>query len=1262
MDYEPFEQCLWAFVRRDYPAAARIAMDILQTGVSLGMAQLLLISLRRMGMSPDDAIGQTPHEVVGGPWESALLDVTLGRREPASVIAEADDVLRRCQALCYVGMHLITTGDLDAGRRHLRECLDLEVECMETQIALMDTDLLDQWSQAVPNAEEEVNRLRGTYHALRSNGHHEQSIHIAHLVLALVVGWHGEFHPETGRSLNYLAMAHAATGDWQRAEPLLAHALQLALLFDGVSSETYATVLDNLAQAKHVQGQIDVAEEMHREALESFGRAVGTDHPSYATCLGNLALVCAGLGKHAEAERLYREAVDLRRRLFGTDDLRYIGMVDGLTDVYVDMGRPSAAEAQVTEIVDIVGRMKGIGSPEYGSRLKQLGDLYHRMGRYSDSADRYHEAFAIDHANLGFDHPTTVGTVARMALAQKLAGQFGEAVRGYWYVMSHQSGADLAATTHNLAVLHLDAGNAYLARHYEEEAIELHRSAGLDDSVDHALILIGKAAVDTYEGRYDDAESTLRRAMDLIERNAGPDNEYYATACDGLAKCRIAQQRYDEADELLQTSLRLMEKAVGDHVPAIAVTVGLRGTVQLAKGRWDSAEKLFRRAVELLGRDTDAERKPQYIALLRDLGSALVGMGREREAIDVFLTAERYQDGLIQEKSTVAGISSLSVDQPVALLNILGRPRFQSPELVSQLLEVVWRRKGIVAEADFVRRREEIHSRRHDGGDARSKLAELSQTIESSEIPQMADLEDVIDTYARSLRYGMYPELEAAHRDLHAHLMEGWPEQGDLSREEWLERLSEYVGTAGSLMGNRDRLESGLRTLFHGDGWLGEVLSRVTLEAVRSRLPEGSALVEFLCVPTLDESAVLAEGGSRWGPDRYYAFVVTPDRDDDVRLIDLGTADSVDANIVLLRRDVTRGGRARDIDPEKAAPDDVARASGQAAVELRKALLDPLRIDDRPRLFIAPDAQLYTLPFEILPLDDGRLVIDAHEIAYLTTGRDLIPAHRTAPEPANPPVVIADPDYDLALDTTIDPPPPEGDPDGRRAAGLHFARLPGTHDEGRHVADLLGVEAWLGADAVEGPLKQQQSPVILHIASHGYFLDDDQSRESRPRQAGRRAFSAFPAPLLNSGLALAGANTWLRRGHLPDPAEDGLLTAADLATMDLSGTELVVLSACDTGRGLVAVGQGVYGLRRSVGIAGARTLVMSLWQVPDRETQELMEEFYGRLKRGEPRGSAFRAAQLAMRARRPDPYYWGAFICQGDPGPMSAGFLSDVDR
>lgn len=1244
MDHDPFQRCVWAFVRRDYPVAARVAMDVLRTGVSLGMVQILAISMRRTGVPLDgDALGRTLRDAVADPWESALLDVTLGLREPATVLAEANGELQRCQALCYVGTHLITTGDLAGGRRHLRECLDLGVECMESLIASMDTDLLDQWSRAAdPDAE--VTRLRRAFHALRSGGHHEQSIHIADLVLALVVGRHGAYHPEIGHCLNELAMAHAATGDWARAQPLLADALQMSLLFDGASSAAYATILDNLAQAEDARGRSDVAEEMHREALAAFARAVGADHPSYATCLGNLALVRVKLGRFAEAEPLYREAVDLRRRLFGTDDTRYIAMVDGLVDVYTAMGKPGSAEPLLVEVIDVVGRVKGADSPEHASRLKQLGDLYHRMGRHSDSVGRYRRALTIDQATLGFDHPTTVTTAARTAVAEKLAGRFGEAVRLYRYAMNHQTGADLAVTTHNLAVLHLEAGDTRTARGYAEEAIELHRSAGLEDTVDHALLLIGGAGIDVREGRHDDAERTLRLAMDLIERKAGRD-EHYANACGALAKVRIAQHRYDEADDLLRTNLRLLEEAVGDDAPAIAVTVGLLGTVRLAQGRWDSAEELFRRAIGLLG---GADRSPLRTDLLRDLASALAGMGREREAIDVLLTAERHQDRLILEKSAVSGISSLAVDQPIALLTLLGRPRFQSPELVWALVEVVWRRKGIVAEADFVRRREEIHSRRHDGGDVRAKLAALSRTLERGEMPRLSDIEDVAETYARNLRYEMYPNLEAAHRDLYEHLMEGWPEQGDLSREEWVERVTEYVGRAGFLLGDRDRLESDLRTLFHGDGWLGEVLPRVTPEAVRSRLPEGSALVEFLCVPTLDLTAVPADGKSRWKPDRYYAFVVTPD---EVRLVDLGPADTIDADISLLRRATTRAGRTREIEPDRFAPDDIAQEATTSALALRKSLLDPLGIHDRTRWFVAPDAQLHTLPFEILRHDDGRLVIDTQEIAYLTTGRDLIPAHPSAP--AGPPVVIADPDYDLASD---DPTSPTAAPDERRA-GLHFTRLPGTHDEGRHIADLLGVEPWLGADAVEGPLKRQQSPVVLHIASHGYFLDDQPAGASG-RAGDRRAFSAFPAPLLNSGLALAGANTWLRRGHLPPPAEDGLLTAADLATMDLAGTELVVLSACDTGRGLIAVGQGVYGLRRSVGIAGARTLVMSLWQVPDRETQELMEDFYSRLKRGEPRLSAFRAARLALRARKPDPYYWGAFICQGDPGPMPASFLT----
>jgi CHAT domain-containing protein len=140
---------------------------------------------------------------------------------------------------------------------------------------------------------------------------------------------------------------------------------------------------------------------------------------------------------------------------------------------------------------------------------------------------------------------------------------------------------------------------------------------------------------------------------------------------------------------------------------------------------------------------------------------------------------------------------------------------------------------------------------------------------------------------------------------------------------------------------------------------------------------------------------------------------------------------------------------------------------------------------------------------------------------------------------------------------------------------------------------------------------------------------------------------------LRSGLALAGANTWLQNRPLPDEAEDGLLTAEDVSGLDLLDTELAVLSACETGLGEVRTGEGVFGLQRAFILAGAKTLVMSLWSVPDDATRELMVNFYQRILKGEPRADALHAAQNDLRQKYPEPYFWGAFVCLGNPGPLS---------
>jgi len=215
---------------------------------------------------------------------------------------------------------------------------------------------------------------------------------------------------------------------------------------------------------------------------------------------------------------------------------------------------------------------------------------------------------------------------------------------------------------------------------------------------------------------------------------------------------------------------------------------------------------------------------------------------------------------------------------------------------------------------------------------------------------------------------------------------------------------------------------------------------------------------------------------------------------------------------------------------------------------------------------------------------------------------------------------------------------------------------------------MKGLKLYRGKDATETQIKQIHGPRVLHLATHGFFLPDEPAPKSEPGPAapGRAALppgppgapgapGASPAateshenPLLRSGLAFAGAN------KLVSGEEDGILTAMEATGLDLQGTKLVVLSACETGNGKVTNGDGVYGLRRALVIAGAESLVMTLWQVDDLATRDLMTGYYAKLQAGKNRSSALRDVQLEISAKDKyaHPYYWASFLPAGDNSPI----------
>lgn len=183
-----------------------------------------------------------------------------------------------------------------------------------------------------------------------------------------------------------------------------------------------------------------------------------------------------------------------------------------------------------------------------------------------------------------------------------------------------------------------------------------------------------------------------------------------------------------------------------------------------------------------------------------------------------------------------------------------------------------------------------------------------------------------------------------------------------------------------------------------------------------------------------------------------------------------------------------------------------------------------------------------------------------------------------------------------------------------------------------------------GLGASEDVLKNIQSPTVLHIATHGFFFPDPANNAAS--SAEESVFKLSKNPMMRSGLLLAGANhAWQTGRPLRPGTEDGILTAYEISLMNLTGTELVVLSACETGLGDLSGNEGVYGLQRAFKIAGAKYLLMSLWKVPDAQTEALMTLFYQKWLEGPMTiHDAFRAAQSEIRAKNPNPYFWAGFV------------------
>lgn len=435
------------------------------------------------------------------------------------------------------------------------------------------------------------------------------------------------------------------------------------------------------------------------------------------------------------------------------------------------------------------------------------------------------------------------------------------------------------------------------------------------------------------------------------------------------------------------------------------------------------------------------------------------------------------------------------------------------------------------------------------------------------------------------------------------------------------------------LISKKDRLERELASLLSSES-APEWFNDLNVKSVARNLHSDAVVVDYVRIHPYDFSEKKEDVPSGWLEPIYVAFVVVG-KSTDVVLLEVGDAKKIDQLVAQFRQslDVTEPqDRAANVEP-------MQNRRARSGFELRKRVLDPIlrKAGSATQLIISADGELNLLPFDALPMPRGRFVIDDYTVSYVAVVSDLVDLKDRESLPTGPPAVYADPAPNIRKRSS-------------KASDRSFELAPGMRQEGLAVAGLLNVTPLLGREATAESVLSLQAPQILHLATHGFLArgvaSDEPPTDVRYMESiGTLKPVLHPRHLLlGSGILLAGYESWIGGKNV---GTNGVLTAEEIAGMNLSATKLVTISACESGLGETIGGEGILGMRRAVHLAGAKALIMSLWRVDDIATAKLMIAFYEHIVRGVPPVGALRKAQLKLKREYPHPRYWGAFICQG---------------
>ncbi len=1002
----------------------------------------------------------------------------------------------------------------------------------------------------------------------------------------------------------------------QEAEKIAESTFGPDAAFTSASLNRVATIYDDL-------GRYSDAESTLKRALDIGIKTVGANHPGVASMLNNLASVYESEARYADAEQLYKQALATREKSAGPGDPSVAIDLNNLALLYFKQSRYAEAEPLYQRAIAIDEKAQGPESTDVAGDLSNLALLYSTRGDYAKALPLYKRAVNIDLEKLGPNHPDVANRLHGMAALASDQGFYGSA--------------------EPLLKIAVSIDEKALGPRHPTVAAEVNSLA---------LIYIA-------QGRYSEAEPLLQRALEIYQKAFGPDHPSVAAAELGLASLYESEHRYKDAEPFAKNALIVNVKSLGKDSEVVASNLNQLALIYEDQNRYPGAEAFMKRAVEINAKafGTDSAK---YASSLNNLALIYKREGREPEAEPLYKQALAINEKVLMPQAPALASNVLNLAQ---LYQAEGRYSDAAPyfdrgmEMTHKRFEYGF---AYMSEKD----RLQFLSTEQDLFPGYFSFIVASHDRDSSGAGKMYDVllweKGLVGTSVSALRAQVAASGDPAALQLFDQLTEKKSESSKLATS----RPPGWAAAQAKLDADASDLEQQLARRVDKISQQ-KVLAGATWKDVQKALKPDEAAIEFVRYRSND--------GKEWSSKFYYAALVVTPRASSPALISLGDAQKLESEPLSnyrARVALTRGVAAEESPEEKVAE---SAAGTSAAYDAFWKPLEPSLGNSR-RVYVSPDGILNQIPLGLLAGESGKLLLEKFDLRIVNSTKDVLRAPQASKSKLA--VLVGNPRFDLteaeqraavAKIGAARPVAQTTSPDGAAAPPSSLQRssdlrggplnpLPGTQAEIDAVGAQLKTAGWqvnsyTRENALEEIVGRMESPRIVHIATHGFFLSDQEIAQDPDLNSARAV--AHEDPMLRSGLFFAGADRAQSGAPPVAGLDNGVLTAYEAAQLNLQGTELVVLSACETGLGKQSNGEGVFGLRRGLQEAGADSVLMSMWSVPDRETQELMTMFYRGWLGGLDKHEALRQAQLQERETvrqrygKDLPFYWGAFVLVG---------------